>query len=110
MRWVRTSAIIITVMMAALLLVSAPPVLGAPSSDGTLNNAGFEAFTKSTTEPDWNGVADGWTPWWNEAGEGHCPTEPSTNYFKPKLEQEMHGTHVHGGQSSARMYVSFHVM
>src|SRR5215470_5164426 len=109
MRLVRTSAILTTVVTAALLLMSAFPAQGAPSADGSLQDPSFEAFKKSNVEPGWNGVAEGWTPWFKEKGNGNCPDEPSTNYFKPNYEQEMHGTHVHGGQSSARMWQGFHV-
>ena len=109
MRLVRTSAILTVVVLAALLLMSAVPAQSAPAADGSLADPGFEAFTKSNVEPGWNGVPNGWTPWWNQVGDGGCPSEPSTNYFKPNIEQEMHGTHVHGGSSSARVWVGYHV-
>jgi LysM repeat protein len=111
MRLVRISATIITLATLAALLVSAPLAYGAPSADGQLQNPGFESgFTKSSVEPGWNGVPNGWTPWFHEKNEGHCDTEPSDAWFKPNFEEEMHPTHVHGGISSARMWVGYHVM
>jgi hypothetical protein len=113
MRLVRIAAIVIIMMIAAFALVTAPPALSAPLADGTLNNPGFESgFTKSTVEPDWTNVPNGWTPWYSEGGSNECGAGNPQPYKKPHIEDERDTVNglVKEGGAAARLWQGYGIM